>query len=738
MKRRHALSLLSAALLLPSSAPYAQAPAGAPAPQGPPAVTFQLEVSYVDVDAVVTDAQGHPVAGLTRDDFELLEDGKPQKIEMFSYVELLVAPPDRFLTVDRPVSSDERSNGRPFDGRVYVIVLDDLDISPLRTGIVKKAARDFVTRSLGSNDIASVVYTSGRTDATQDFTSDRRLLLNAIDRFVGKRLRSAAQERLESFYQTQLTKGLGDDNTGLAPDPAAAIADASKPVGVLDSERAYRTTAVLDTMRNLGEFMSGVRGRRKAVLLFSEGLELPMSEIYNVHTTTEVVGAIRDAITAAARSNVSFFALDPRGLIGLTSEFIELSGSGAPDVATGAFGALNAQQGLLADFQASQDTLKTLSEETGGFAAVNLNDLNTAFDRIVDVNSRYYVLGYYPPNHPRDGRFHSIEVRLKRPGLRVTARKGYASPRGRTPAERRKDDEARRAREARRGNATTLSPELRSVLDAPVQQSGLTLSVQAAPFRDSAKEASVALAIEVDGDRMNFVSRNGAYSDQLEVCFFAIAQDGKSQRATRSEYNLALRPDTYARVNASGLRINQRMSLPPGRYQVRVGGRETPGGRVGTVFYDLEVPDFRKGPLTMSGLLLTAAASDQTLTAQADPSPTAAALPRPATSRRTFRPGDTISLFAELYDNLPERQARQVEAAVTLQSEAGREVFASRETIPNGPGAGAPGGKPWSAYGLLKDVPLAGIAPGRYLLRVEARVRGNQDIAARETLITVR
>ncbi len=131
--------------------------------------------------------------------------------------------------------------------------------------------------------------------------------------------------------------------------------------------------------------MAGVRGRRKAVLLFSEGLEMPMSEIYGVHTATDVVGAIKDAITAAARSNVSFYALDPRGLIGMTSEYIEIAGSHAPEVALGAFGSLNAQQGMLTDMKVSQDSLRTLSEETGGFAAVNLNMLGSAFARIVDA-----------------------------------------------------------------------------------------------------------------------------------------------------------------------------------------------------------------------------------------------------------------------------------------------------------------------------------------------------------------
>jgi VWFA-related protein len=698
--------------------------------QDPPPVTFQVEVNYVDVDAVVTDEQGNFVSGLTRDDFEVLEDGKPQKIEMFSYVELPVQPPDRFLLADRLVSSDAKSNRQAFDGRVYVLVLDDLDVSPLRASLVKNAARDFVTRHLGANDIAAVVYTSGRTDATQDFTTDRGLLLAAIDKFVGRRLRSAAVEALERHYQRELTRL---DRTENSVDSGSAVADSSAPISVADMEREQRAIAVLDTLKNLGEFLSGVRGRRKAVLLFSEGLEMPIREIYGIHTPTDVVGAIKDAITAAARSNVNFFALDPRGLIGMTSEYIELSGSAAPDVAGGVFGAQNAQQGLLTEMRLSQDSLRTLSEETGGFAAVNRNDLNTALSRIVDANSRYYVLGYYPPSTQRDGRFHRIEVRVKRPGVRVSARKGYAAPRGRTAAERRRDEEARRARDAKRAVANNTSVELREALNTPLQQSGLTFSVQAAPFRHNQKEASIALAIEFDGDRLQFAAQdNGAvFASNLELSFFGINQEGRAQRATRSQLNLALRPDTFKRVQAAGLRVNPRITLEPGRYQIRVGARDGVTAQIGTVFYDLQVPDFRKDPVMLSGLLLTASSADAAMTAQTDPV-TAKLLPGPATSRRTFLKSDTVTVFAEIYDNMSDRQSRQIEATVTLTAESGQEVFNASESIANSAGAGR-----WTTYALLRDVPLKQVPAGRYLLKVAAKVRGNADAVIRETLITV-
>ncbi len=102
-------SLAAAVALVLGTSGAAQAPQP---PQAPPSVTFQVEVNYVDVDAVVTDEKGNFVSGLTRDDFEVFEDGKPQKIEMFSYVELPVERADRFATLNRPVTSDVRSNER--------------------------------------------------------------------------------------------------------------------------------------------------------------------------------------------------------------------------------------------------------------------------------------------------------------------------------------------------------------------------------------------------------------------------------------------------------------------------------------------------------------------------------------------------------------------------------------------------------------------------------------------------
>ncbi len=748
--RYFALLLLVAVVILQSPVVQGQ---GAQAP----GVTFQVEVNYVDVDAVVTDAQGNFVTGLTRDDFEVFENGKPQKVDTFSMVEIPVEKPAEFVYEGRLVVADTQTNRKPFDGRVYVIVLDDLDVSAMRSTPVKDAARKFVREFMGANDLAAVVYTSGRKDAAQEFTTNRELLVASIDKFIGQRMRSLSLERLDSYYQT-IAFGYTSQNNA---DPSNGNINSQDQAGYgrvsdpTELERGTRALSVLDTLKNTAEFLGSVRGRRKALLFFSEGLDFPIRDVFGAHDATTVIRASQDAISMAARANVNFYAVDPRGLAGMTTDFMEGAGiangagSSGPVImvpgtntpssgVTGASGGVfSVQDELMQEFRMSQDTLRELTEETGGFASLNTNNVAPAFERIVDANSRYYVLGYYPPTHPRDGRFHKIEVRVKRPNLRVEARKGYASPRGRTPEERKRDEEARLARDARRPDGKRTSTPLLTALASPIPQSGLTFTMQAAPFKNTANEASIALAIEIDGSKLPYSEPNakGTVSNKIELSFFGLNAQGKAISPAWTELDLTLRPETRDRVTAYGVRANPRISLPPGRYQIKVGARESVSGQAGSVFYDLEVPDFRKERLMVGGLLMTTPSVQQTPSIQPDPNVSKELLPAPATSRREFPRSDVLALYTEIYDNDSSRQARRVEVTVRLVSESGTDVIVSRDELENG----TSGEKPWEIYGYAKRIPLKELAPGRYLLRVEAAVRGQKEPpATREAPITIR
>jgi VWFA-related protein len=166
----------------------------APEASGPvnttPAVTFRTEINYVEVDAAVYTRDGQFVNDLRREDFEVREDGQPQEVNTFSLVNIPIERPDQPLYSTRPIASDIVTNARPFDGRLYVIVLDDLHISAMHTAQVRKAGKEFIERYMGTNDLAAVVHTSGRNDASQEFTSNKQLLEASIDMFIGLKLRS--------------------------------------------------------------------------------------------------------------------------------------------------------------------------------------------------------------------------------------------------------------------------------------------------------------------------------------------------------------------------------------------------------------------------------------------------------------------------------------------------------------------------------------------------------------------
>ena len=691
-----------------------------------PAQTFRTDVDLVDVDVSVVDGQGTPVPGLTQADFEVFEDGKPQKVVAFSRVDIALTASQQFVGVDRPVSPDVRSNHAPASGRLYLIVLDDMNINPIRINSVRSAAREFIESYFGAGDVAAVVYTSGRVDASQDFTPDPQLLIASIDKFLGRGVQSSAMEAADKYYADRLTLQTDPATAELPPDQQAQIAaemqdarsrtlgTSAKPtVDIQDFERAQRVITVLDAVRTLAESLAPLRGRRKAIVMFSEGLNYQMTEPFGMRSVSDVMRATEDTLNAAARVNVSFYTIDPRGLDGVGNDFMQMSGPGMPNGAT--------QAQISEELQRSQDSLRVLAEQTGGFATLNTDAFASAFDRIVENNSQYYIIGYTPPSHPQNGRFHSIEVRVKRPGMKVMARRGYASGREQTAADKKKREAERLAREARRPNADRTTAELRDVLGAPLQQTSIGLSVHAAPFRNSDKDASVALAIEIDGAGLPW-SPPGT----LELSFYDVNDRGRAGNGVRKEINLALKPDTVERVKAHGIRLNPRITLAPGRYQLRVGVRESARGDNGSVFYDLTVPDFRKDPLVLSGLLVTSVAAQQTPTAEPDAA-MAKQLPGAATSRREFLVGDTLAVYAEAYAN--GTPGPQINVVVRVISEAGEDVFTAKDSMaPDKSGAA-------NIFGqfALEDLP-----PGAYLLRVEAALSGADDnMVSRETLITV-
>ena len=689
---RRSLFLIACASLLIAQRPLAQQPV----PQ--PGVTFRAEANFVEVHAIVTGPDGAFVRDLRAEDFEIVEDGRPVSPTVFQLVDLPVERPPLLAGASGIVEPDVREATRTFDGRIYVLLLDDLHTSVTRTEATRTAARRFIEEYLGPNDLAAVVHVSGRQDAGQELTNSRRLLLAAIDKFIGRKLPSANTERLAAHLRDV-------DNQSAAAGQSMDIRSAEGAQRArqirdpLDPERGTNARRALQAIEDTSRWLSDVQGRRKALLFFSEGIDYDIYDPFNESFAGALTEEAREAVTAAQRANVNVYGVDPRGLNQTGLDLVDVNArSDYPQLEYGNF------RGALRELLLAQESLIGLAEQTGGLAIVNRNDVVGGLARIVLDNSRYYLLGYYSDSSRWRGRFMKLDVRVKRPGMTVRARTGFLPPNTR---------EAERAREAEVKAGTT--PALRAAMSKPVPVGDLPFRAFAAPLRgEGQKGGSVLIALEIDGPGLRFQERNGRFVESLEVSIVAADQRARVQGGDRQTFDLNLMPETYERVRPQGVRMLSRLdNLPPGRYQVRVGAHESTGAAVASVPVDVEIPDYDRLPFAMSGVLLTSNAMGVAVTANAEVQPKDA-LPSPVVVRRAFTRGETITAYVEVYDNSSQTAHALNYTAAVRSAADGRVAMQLRDRVD------VEAGTRVRTHGFRTPIPLADLTPGTYILRVDA------------------
>ena len=511
---------------------------------------------------------------------------------------------ERPLFAANPIEPDVQSNNQG-EGRLYVFALDQVAGEQiLRT---RRFVRRFLEQYFAPNDLGAVVFL-GRADHSkaQGLTSNPRLLLDAVNAFSG----GFGSDPVPTLPATQGGGGaprLGDDN---------------------NLERDMGMREAMSSFRGIVEYMATVHGRRKSLLLFSYGYQRsrandPLRVIdYNGGTLSLAEEDLHRAVTTASRSNVVIYPIDPRGLTpdgGLG----DAETAPTPDVAATLY---------------ARQTLTAIASVTGGFALNSSNSFDNAFNRIVQENSSYYVLGFSSTNERRDGRYRKLDVRVKRPGLTVRGRAGYMAPlRNERPPDPPKP-------------AANVSAAVADALRSTVAVNGLPVRVFAAPFRGPSRDATVVMAVEVNAAQLGLVEKDGTHVGTLEVSYFAIDMKNKFYPGQTQTARLTLKPDTYEQVMKTGIRMIFETTLAPGRYQMRIaaGNRES---KAGSVVYDLDVPDYTRDPLVLSGVAMGSAATSQIMTMNAK-SAFASTLPGNITSTREFAAGDTIGLYVEAYERL--------------------------------------------------------------------------------------
>ena len=712
--RRIGVLALAAALQAPAAA-HQPPPAATQAPSGP---ILRASVDQVIVDVVVSDEHGGVVPALTADDFEVYERGQRQPIGTFSEVSLPLVRP---LQATAPVAvSDVRTNQRRPEGRIYVVVLDDHHVGVARTGIVQRAARDFLNRQVQAGDLVAVVTTTGVGGAFQDFTEDASLASAAIDRFVGRQAgETAAQQQTaaDAFVaraaqnqaqqvQAQVGADLSVNQAAVNQAESAFGARNADPMAVRRNSTAIiadgaitdnddaaveaqeRARVTLQTLRTIADGLAGISGRRKAILYFSEGLPV-------TPRAADLVEEISRVTAAAARANVTLYAFDPRGL--------DLH-MGAELMATGVSPSAQLQQKR----RLAADMLRTLAEETGGAATIESNDMGRALERVASESSHYYLIGYAPTDGSRDGRYRPIDVRVKRPGLRVSARKGYLAP----------DDDAPPP-----PSFSGLGPELSELVRRPMSTLGLPLSAVAVPL--PIELDNVTVTVEVGAGALGFDERDGRHENTVDLAIVPVGVGGKVYPLVNGKARLALPAGDADAVRTHGLRMVERLTLPAGTYQLHIAAREVRQGTAGSVICDLVVPDRTAPGLAMTPLLVSATRARRVPSANRDDRVLRALGGGPPTTSRVFHRDETLSAYAEVVD-VGAAIRRDVELVTIVRDARDRDVVHS--VRPNASDRAEPG----RSFPYAIDIPLRTLPPGRYLLRVEARAAGAADPVVRE------
>jgi VWFA-related protein len=390
--------------------PTAPQPAQPP-PTPPEQPVFRAGINFVRVDVIVTDRQGNPVTDLTLADFEIFEDGKPQKPEQFRLVKIDAETAPAYTSRTIRTRNDEETAAADENSRLFVFFLDDYHVRRETSMSVKKPVVEFVATQLAPSDLVSVMYPLTPTDAVV-MSRNHQGVINTIEKFQGRKYDYEPINDVERGYVYRLN-----------------------PQAIETIRRQVSLSALRGVCTKLGSLREG----RKSVILISEGYsgllppqlrsDLPGAVARPGDLTRDPFAAennlledrakfsaeldlqreFQDVFEACNRQNTSIYALDPRGLS--TGEF---------DVSTNI--SLRTSQSYLSS---SMDSLRTLAENTDGRAIVNRNDLANAMKQIIRDASAYYLVGYNSSQAPTDGKFHEIRVRVKRPGVQVRARKGY-------------------------------------------------------------------------------------------------------------------------------------------------------------------------------------------------------------------------------------------------------------------------------------------------------------------------
>jgi VWFA-related protein len=588
-----------------SIASTGQQPAGTP-PEDP---VVRISTDLIQIDVTVTDKSGKAVPGLSMADFEVYENGEKQTLSGAYYMTRSMGG----ATIGGPAGAARSSTvvgGGPVAPispesvrRTIAIVVDDLTMSFGSVYYTRRALRRFVEQQMQPGDLVAIIRTAGSVGALQQFTTDKQVLLAAIDSIRWNPLTSdvdaltptnqTPQEIAERFRTESnvVAQRAGQDSSGRLDNKKVhesitqtKARDFSDLKNANPLQEGIYAQASLGTMRYIIQGMNELPGR-KLMMLFSDGFEIGRD---STKSRSSVVGEVlQDLAEFANRSSVVVYTYDTRGLKSMS---IQASDS-TYEVIDGHRG--QKERLRLENFKEKQDGLIYLAKQTGGQALLDSNDLNGGIQRSLDEQSGYYLLAYVPNAEsfdPSKRRFNKLEVKVLRPGLEVASRSGFFS----TAAE----DQA--------GAFSGPQNDLSRALTSPFTANQIAVSTNSLFADDAADGPYIRSLLHIDARSLTFADApEGWKTATFDIAAVAFGNNGVPAEKKEAEYTIKAKGATLETMLAKGFVYVLIVPIKtPGVYQYRVAVRDKASGKIGSAAQVVDVPNLSKKRLTLSNLMI--------------------------------------------------------------------------------------------------------------------------------------
>jgi VWFA-related protein len=644
-----------------------------------------VNANIVLTNVVVRDKKtGALVTGLKASDFTIVEDKKQQQITTFDYqnVDDAVVLNEKSTTSGKASIADLVENNfaaNPKELRDHRLIVIFFDLSSMQDEDIDRAvdaATNYVNKQMQPADLVAMVSMSTGLTMDQDFTSDKAALLRVLAKYSG------SDETGFANGGTGSTDGTSDDTTAFAAD---------------DTEyNSLNTDRELLAIRAISKSLERV-DQRKSMLYFSGGL---------TRNGIENQASLRAATNEAAKANLAIYSVDTRGLQALPPGGDASKGSLRGNSAYSG-SAMTAQ---LAANYSSQETLGTLSSDTGGKAFFDSNDFGPAFQQVQHDTEAYYILGFHSTNQARDGSYRHLTVKVNRNDVKIEYRPGYYAP---SDFQHQKTEDRELA----------LTEQMRS--DSPATD--VAVYLQALYFRSSDNLFYIPVSLIVPGSQIPFQTKGNSDKANIDVMGQVKNAQGITVGTVRDTVKLAL--DQNQQAQRKNIQYSTAFTLAPGKYHLKFVVRENQTGNMGSFETDIQVPDMKKVPLKLSSVVL----ASQRVASTAKQNPSAPNLlvrdglqwiPNVA---HVFRQDQHLYFLYEVYDPTKAKGAAEPAAAKSGQREGGPvHLLTSIEFLSGGTKvyetplvtADAINVPDRDAVAFQFDVPLDQLKPGTYICQV--------------------